>query len=98
MLQRSYAVDAACSGLAGHIVRAFRLVDRARLFLRSLTAIADPAGHDHADKHEQRHEVDELDQPVARVSEDDHIWARPAPARAGTSGNCISSGGRTCSR
>ena len=42
------------------------------LLVRCLAAVARATGEDHADQHGERHQVDQLDEPVAGVGEDEH--------------------------
>src|SRR5687767_3339648 len=49
------------------------LVERwTHLLVRRLAAVAAAPGDDHADQHHQRHEVDQLHEPVAGVGDDEH--------------------------
>ena len=43
-----------------------------RAFGRLLAAVTRAADEDHADEHRERHQVDQLHEPVARVGEDEH--------------------------
>src|SRR4051794_8108829 len=51
------------------------------LLVRLLPAVPRPPDQDHADEHRERHEVDQLDEPVAGVGEEEH----PYPFRAAES-------------
>jgi hypothetical protein len=42
------------------------------LLVRRLALVAMAADEDHADEHHQRHQVDQLHEPVAGVGEDEH--------------------------
>ena len=48
------------------------MLDGLRRTLRNLALVAMAADEDHADEHHQRHEVDQLHEPVAGVGEDEH--------------------------